>query len=292
MGKVFAHCRVDLHKDPIDASISDILNYFGDLFSQKKSFSVINTAKVAISHYLHFPPYKYLSDHPAVDKFFTGLFNLQPPKPKISTIWDVNTVFTHISSWGSNAVITDRQLTQKLAFLLLLLGGQRVNTIFNFHTDRMIFSTTSVTFAPATVLKHSRKGSKLNSFTYRAYPQDNNLCVVECLKEYLSRRESKIAGSVTNLFVTYGKPYKAASIDTVRRWVKDLFNECNINFSPHSCRSASTSKALDCGVNLSDILTKGCWKNCKTFMNFYKKDIVQESEVDFNVIVCDENNKN
>jgi len=234
---------------------------------------------------MHFPPYKFLSDHPAVDKFFTGLFNLNPPKPKISTIWDVNTVFKHISLWGDNADLTDKQLSQKLTLLLLLLGGQRVNTIYNFHTDRMVFSTASVSFAPGTVLKHSRKGSKLNSFTYRAYPVDNKLCIIECLKEYLNRRELKIGTMITNLFITYGKPYRAASIDTIRRWVKDLFNECNINFSTHSCRSASTSKAHDCGINLTDILTKGCWKNCKTFLEHYKKDIIQESEVDFNLIV-------
>ena len=273
---------IDIH----NISIREILNYFGYLFRTGASFSVINTSKISLSHFLHFPPYQKLSDHPIIDKFFNGLFNLNPPKPKLSTTWEVNIVFSQFIKWGDNALLTDKKLTQKLLLLLLLLGGQRVNTIFSFTVNSMLVTDISVTFAPSNVLKHSKKGSKLGNFSYNSYPHEPLLCVVSCCSEYLQRRSKRVDEKEEKLFITYGKPYKAASIDSLRRWAKDLFSECNILHSPHSCRSASTSKAALVGIDLDSIFKKACWKNQKTFLNHYKKNItVAEEPPDFNKII-------
>ena len=53
----------------------------------------------------------------------------------------------------------------------------------------MVLNDLSVTFIPTEVLKHSRKGKPLDKFEYRAYV-DKTLCVIACLKEYISRRKS------------------------------------------------------------------------------------------------------
>ena len=84
-------------------------------------------------------------------------------------------------------------------------------------------------------------------------------------------------GSYTKtLFITYGKPSRAAAIDSMRRWVKHLFIEMSIlkQYIPDTCRSAATRKANQLNVDTAKILKQGCWKNSKTFFNFYKKDIV------------------
>ena len=72
-----------------------------------------------------------------------------------------------------NRQILDKHLSQKLLTRLLLLGGQHLNSIFHFMIDRMIISSTNVTFSPEHVLKHSNPGSKLNVFEYRAYSEAN-----------------------------------------------------------------------------------------------------------------------
>ena len=83
------------------------------------------------------------------------------------------------------------------------------------------------------------------------------------------------------LFITYGKPFRATAIDSIR-WVKDLLVETSIlkEYTPNTCRLAATSKASQLSV---DILKQGYWKNAKTFFNFYKKDIVYYApeDVDF-----------
>ena len=50
----------------------------------------------------------------------------------------------------------------------------------------MVLNDLSVTFIPTEVLKHYRKGKHLDKFEYRSYT-DKKLCIVSCLREYLTR---------------------------------------------------------------------------------------------------------
>ena len=178
-----------------------------------------------------------------------------------------------------------------MVLLLLILGGQRVNTIVHFHVDKMVMTSESVTFVPNCVLKHSRRSQKLGTFTYRSYP-NKKLCIMNCLNEYIKRRFD-VSPDIKQLIVTYGKPKRAASADTIRRWIKELFNTTGAipnTFTPHSCRSASTSKALSNHINIDDILKQGCWRNARTFKQYYNKEIVDfaPEESDFQNAVLDE----
>ena len=132
----------------------------------------------------------------------------------------------------------------------------------------------SATFAPSHVLKHSRQNRKQDIFEYRAYP-DKTLCVIDCLNTYIDRRKDRASEVMKRLFLTIKKPFKEASKDTLRGWVRKLFIISGIfDFSPHSCRSASSSKANSIGIDMDDILKKGCWSNVKTFYKYYEKEII------------------
>ena len=63
-------------------------------------------------------------------------------------------------------------------------------------------------------------------------------------------------------------PYHTASIDTLQRWTNETFAQTNLieNFTPHSCRSALTTKAFNMSLDIMDILRKACWRNAKTFL--------------------------
>lgn len=77
-------------------------------------------------------------------------------------------MFEYLEGLGDNSQISDKQLSQKLLTLLLLLGGQRLTSVSRFTIDRMIISRTSVTFSSRNVLKHSKSGRKLDVFEHRA----------------------------------------------------------------------------------------------------------------------------
>ena len=169
--------------------------------------------------------YQHISQHPSVIKNFKGSFNLRPPLPKISFVWDVQIMSEYFRSLGDNRQISDKHLSQKLLILLLLLGGQRLNSVFHFTNDRIIISSTSVTFSPEHVLKHP--GRKLDVFEYQTY-SDPNLCVLECLKKYIHRRNDRVDKLQKRLYITYRKPCHTASIDTLRRWIKETFAQTNL----------------------------------------------------------------
>ena len=184
-----------------------------------------------------------MNKHPLINKYMTGIFNLRSLKPKLIFVWDVDILLRYFEQQGDNCFLLDTILTQKLINLLLLLEAHRLSKIQLFSTNNMVLNHLSVTFIPKEVLKHSRKGKSLDKFAYRAY-EDKTLCVIACLKEYISRCTKHKGLTIDQLIITHRKPFKGASIDTMRRWIKDIFIVNNIlNFSPHSCWVASSSKA-------------------------------------------------
>ena len=85
-------------------------------------------------------------------------------------------------------------------------------------------------------------------------------------------------------------------MDTMRRWIKDIFTVNNIvNFSPHSCQAASSSKAKHIDVNIDEIIRRGCWKDRKNFLKLFlliyelsgcgfKSSCYAPDDIDFNII--------
>ena len=59
----------------------------------------------------------------------------------------------------------------------------------------------------------------------------------------------------------------------MKRWVKELFIETSIlkEHTPHTCRSAATSKASQLNVDIAEILKEGCWTNA--FLTFIKRTL-------------------
>ena len=79
------------------------------------------------------------------------------------------------------------------------------------------------------VLKHLSKDNPLDKFECKVY-NNNRLRVIACLKEYISRRDKYMNLPSDLLLTTLQKPFKGASTDTMRRWIKKVFVKNNIDF--------------------------------------------------------------
>ena len=82
------------------------------------------------------------------------------------------------------------------------------------------------------------------------------------------------------MFVTYVKPHKAVSRDTVARWTKVILKESGINtdvYSAHSTRAASVSKASNRQVPIDQIMANAGWRSADTFRRFYNKPIEENN---------------
>ena len=175
-------------------------------------------------------------------------------------------MFDYFSHKGENDLLSGIRFIQKL--LILLLGSQRMNTVYLFTVDRTPVTDIGVTFSCNHVLKHS----KLEKFPLQSISQRKVMCCIDRLKEYLKRCNTKVQTDTKALFITYGKPFRAVAIDPVRRWVKELFKETSIlkEYTPHTCRSAATSKTSQLNVDIAKMFET--WltflKHAKTFFNF------------------------
>ena len=189
------------------------------------------------SHHCPYTPFNSLNKNPIINKYRTGLFNLRPPKPKLSFAWDVDILFRNFEQGDSNS-LSNKLLTQKLLILLLLLGAHRISTVKLFSVSNMVLNDLSVNFIPTELLKHCRKGKPLDKFEYRSYT-NKKLCIISFFRKYSTRRDKHAGLNTDQLIVTLMKPFKGGSIDTMRRWIKDIFILNNIvDFSPYSCRAA------------------------------------------------------
>ena len=113
-----------------------------------------------------------------------------------------------------------------------------------------------------------------------AFTPDICLCVYDCLNEYRKRTDT-LQSDDGQLFVSYVKPYKKVSHETIRHWLKHvmLLFGIDINlFKPHSTQAVSMSAATQAEQPIREILEVAGWKSDCTFAKFYNKPIRPTSD--------------
>ena len=186
-----------------------------------------------------------------------GVYELKPPIPKYSVIWDVNIVLNYLKLLGPNERLTLFCLSHKLLMLLALTTGQRAQTLHKVDI-RNINIAQNLIVIPITELVKQSTPNKTNKFALHlnSYQECPDICVVKALKEYLDRTKL-LRGTGTKLFISTIKPHNPISKDTVSRWLKTVLFEAGVKteiFTAHSTRIAKASKDYYNGVTIQDIL--------------------------------------
>ena len=88
-----------------------------------------------------------------------------------------------------------KELSYKVTMLLLLLSGQRLQTMKLLNIHEFSYTTSSFSFQISSKVKQTRPGTHLPRLTIKAYAPDRRLCVYTYLKEYLARTEKLRQGS-------------------------------------------------------------------------------------------------
>ena len=130
-----------------------------------------------------------------------------------------------------------------------------------------------------TDLKQGRPGYKPKLLQFKKF-NDPELCIFSHLCHYITCTED-IRENERHLFLTSVKPHRAASRDTISRWVKHVMCKAGINvqmFKPGSTRAASSSQAGKAGVPLEEVLQTGSWSQETTFWKWYRKSIVTATD--------------
>ena len=264
-------------------SVEEVIEFFTKQYNNGLGYDSINTARGALSslgiNFEGFPA----GSHPLVIRFMRGIFALRPTKTRYTRILDVHKVLNYLRSLSPVKYVTLKDLTLKLTMLMALTNAARIQTLHVISGVKFKKFSSEFIFELNNSLKQNRPSCNVSYISFKAYPPDRRLCIYTVLKEYMARtkgiRKDENSG---NLLVSYIKPYKPVTRDTIARWIKIVMTRSGINtniFGSHSVRSAAVSKAKANLVPISVIMDKAGWTNEKTFAKYYDKRITDGDDV-------------
>ena len=198
-----------------------------------------------------------------------GIYNQHPTIPRYVSIWDINILLADFESLAANTELTLKCLTEKVTVLRLISSEQRKQTLLAIGIDVKIYKDQSIILLNS-ALKH------------RKFNGNPELCVAERAKLYIETRKELVPPEIKQFLVTYGKPHKAASDDTISRWIKNTISSAGIDidvFKAHLTGSALSSKAKQVGIPYTEILKRGSWKGANTFTKHYDKHIINKGDL-------------
>ena len=266
----------------LDKGIEDYLNpplesgieFLTMLHQEGLSYNTINAARSTLSNYIHIqglPEEIDFGKHIVTTKFMRGIFKLNPPKPKNVTTWDVKPVLD-ILRIKVNDQISLKELTLKCIMLLALSTGQRAQTLAALDLNNLERrgDNRNIVFTFDKVLKTSRPG--VHQFVEICeFLEESSICPLTCLENYIERTKELRMSS--NLFISFQKPHKAVTTQTISRWLSILLNEAGLSrkkFTSHSTRMASSSKAFHY-TDINSVLKTVGWTREATFGKFYNR---------------------
>lgn len=260
-----------------------VLDFLTALYETGIGFSALNTARSALSSVVVLSDRITVGSHHLVCRFMKGVSEIRPSKPRYCETWDVSLLLQYFHDQEDNKKLAISQLTQKLCALLLLLSGQRVQTIHLIKLSCVKFHEGGCEIRITDRLKQFDQKKNEHRIQFPKFVEDEKLCVVSCLDNYVKRTAGRRKG-VDNLLLCYKKPYGPASKGTLCRWLKTVMHCAGIDvtqFAAHSFRSASTSAAHKLDVPLDTILQTAGWSNAETFRKFYNRPVKETPSCSF-----------
>jgi len=162
--------------------------------------------------------------------------------------WDTSVVLQYLRTLHPLKELSLQSLTYKLAMLCALVTGQRCQTIHLMNLRNMhIDSNTSYIFYIDQLVKQSAPGREQPILNITRFCSDKRLCVASTLEEYLART-APLRDGENQLFISFIRPYKKISKETISRWIKNVMQFSGIDttiFKSHSTMAASTSKVFN-----------------------------------------------
>lgn len=261
-------------------NVEDLLHFLEEERLKGSSYPTLNTLRCAISIVSD----SKIGEHPIISRFFKGVFRLQPTTPRYTQIWDVSQVLEFLATRYPLEELSLLELSSKLATSLALVSAHRSQTIHSISIQGISSSAAGTWITITKLIKTSRPGSSSPKIFLPNLTSKPELCVSLCLNAYITRTK-ELRGNIDQLFITTTNPHRAASKDTVSRWIMMALKNSGINtkiFKTHSTRHAASSSALASGINLSTIRSTAGWsEGSRVFQNFYNIPIIPRDQEQF-----------
>ena len=260
--------------DPISTTVENIANYLAE--EQKRvGFSWLGITRSAISAYHNAIDGKPVGQHPLIADIMASALSDKPPVPKYVDTWNVDVVLNYLQDLGPNVSLTQKQLTLKVTMLMALVSACRGQELKVLNLENMVRSRDKVTFY-ITERTKSYKHRPLTTVVFNQYEHSENLDVVACINAYIvaTQAQRDTDAKTSQFLISYQDPHEPIGTATIARWLRTVMEEAGVNtkiYTPHSTRSAATSKAKCKGMTTKLILDTVNWSNARTFQRFYDR---------------------
>ena len=255
---------------------TNVIEFFTQQEEKVKFYSTLNTYRAAISMLMS----NRLGNDPDISRFFRGVANKKPVRARYTHTWDPSTVLDHLATWMPNEELNLEKLTKKLVTLLALSTAQRAQTLFAIRLANITTTDGLVKIHVTDRLKTSRHLKAQPVLDIPFFTEQISICPASTLQAYLEKTAQLRPSGDDRLFITFKKPYHAATTQSISRWIKATLEECGIDvtlFSGHSTRHASTSAAVRRGISIEAIKRTAGWsKNSEAFAKFYNRPLLKE----------------
>lgn len=259
--------------DFLAAELKNISAY-GSLNSMRSALSLITNVN--------------LGSDPRVKQFCRGASVLKPSRPKYALIWDPDPVVAYLRSLTPHSSLDRKILTQKLATLMALATAFRVQNLALIKRANIILANPVIIKIPDRI-KTSGVNRIQPSMVFHIFNECPTLCIASLLHTYMEQTKFLVPSDSDALFITFSKHPKAASAQTISRWIRETLAASGIDtsiFTAHSVRHAATSSAVRLNVPLDEIHKSAGWsKNSSTFAKFYNCPLIPSGNISRAVIL-------
>ncbi|XP_047027863.1 uncharacterized protein LOC124635941 [Helicoverpa zea] len=280
--------RIDLY----NVSTPLILKFLTEQFHRGASYNTLNSYRSALTLILG----KTCCSDENITRFLKGVFRIKPCFPKHNTIWDPNLVLNHLTTLFPNTSLRLDKITKKLATLLALSTGQRVQTLSLINEKDIAINETHICIEINNIIKTSAPNRKNPKLIIPFFREKEPICPASTLCSYIEfTKQYRQLSDTEKLFLTTKKPYHNASSQSISRWIKEMLRESGVDvniFTAHSTRHASTSAASRSGVSIDVIKQTAGWAgNSLCFAKFYNRPLIND-DTNFYFAEAIINNKN
>lgn len=253
--------------------IPSLLNFLTVCFNKGSSYGTLNSHRSAISLISS----NKIGEDIRVKRFFKGIFKLKPTFPRYTVTWNPSIVLDYLEKIPHDSCNLEK-LSKKLIMLLALSTGQRMQTLSLIKTSNIKLFNDRIIISITDLIKTSGIGRIQPVLNLPYFNQRPGVCPASVLQKYLLETASIRPDYVDRLIITFKKPHRAATSQTIGRWLKQTLGDSGIDisiFGAHSTRHASTSAASRAGVSIDVIRRSAGWsEQSAVFANFYNRPVV------------------
>lgn len=276
---------------PYQASISMILLFLTEQFNKGVAYGSINNHRSALSLLLG----SEVMNNDQIKRLLKGAYKLRPAAPKYSFTWDPQVVLDYIASWVPNKEMSLEKITKKLVILLALSTAHRVQTLSLIKIDNIKTTPSGVQIGIVDIIKTSAAGREQPVLYIPYFMENKAICPATTLEDYLLVTNHIRPSPIRTLLLTFKRPYKPASCQTISRWIRQVLKASGVDigiFGAHSTRHAATSTAHASGVSLDTIRKTAGWtERSKSFAQFYNRQIISNNHFAKSILLSADPNR-